>query len=122
MSVPDATAVVLIAHGTRRAEGNESHRSLCAELAARTGRTVEPAFLELADPDLVTAVGRVVAAGATRVVVLPHFLHPGNHTARDIPALVADAASRHPGVEVTVQDHTGADPAMVDLLAARIDP
>ena len=115
------TAVVCIAHGSRRTEGNDAHLALCRALAARTGRSVEPAFLELAQPDLATAVDRAVASGATVVQVLPHFLHPGNHTARDIPALADEAARRHPEVEVRVLDHVGADPALVDLLAAQLD-
>jgi sirohydrochlorin ferrochelatase len=118
--VPASTAtVVLVAHGSRVPEANDAHRRLADELAARTGRRVLAAFLELADPDIPTALDEA-ATGAAEVVVLPHFLLPGAHTRVDIPRLVDEARVRHPGVEFVVLPHLGADPAVVDLLAAQV--
>ena len=118
--MPTSTAtVVLIAHGSRVAEANETHRSLAADLASRSGRTVIAAYLELADPDIPTALDAAAEAG--HVVVLPYFLLPGAHTKVDIPALVADARERHPDTRFDQLDHLGADPAIVDLLASQLD-
>jgi sirohydrochlorin ferrochelatase len=118
--VPASTAtVVLVAHGSRVSDANDAHRRLADDLAARTGRRVVAAFLELAEPDIPAALD-VAATGAAEVVVLPHFLLPGAHTRVDIPALVAEACDRHPDVEFVVLPHLGADPAVVDLLAAQI--
>jgi len=113
--------LVVIAHGSRAAAANEAHTRLCASLAQRLGRAVEPAFLELAEPDLTSAVGTAIARGAGAVDVLPYFLHPGNHTLRDIPALVAEASAAHPEVEVRQLDLFGADPTLIDVLAAQVD-
>jgi sirohydrochlorin cobaltochelatase len=118
--VPAPTAtVVLVAHGSRVPDANDAHRRLAHDLAARTGRTVLAAFLELADPDIPAALDEA-AAGAATVVVLPYFLLPGAHTQVDIPALVGDACGRHPGVEFVVLPHVGAVPAVVGLLAEQL--
>ena len=89
-------------------------------MSRRTGATVTAAFLELAEPTIPDAIDAVIAEGISRVVVSPHFLLPGNHTQRDIPALVAQAQERHPGITIEVTDHLGADPALVDLVAERV--
>ena len=119
MPARDAT-VVLVAHGSRVAEANEAHRRLAAELAERTGRRVLAAFLELAEPDIPTALDEAASAG-DEVLVLPHFLLPGAHTNVDIPGIVDAARGRHPGTRFEQLPHLGADPAIVGLLAAQLD-
>ncbi|MCU1453812.1 MAG: cobalamin [Acidimicrobiales bacterium] len=115
MTVP--TIVVLAAHGSRLAEANDAHRALAQRVAARLGADVRPAFLELSEPSIATAIDEAVAAGAARVLVLPYFLHPGNHTARDIPEIVAAARPRHPGAAIELLALFGADGA-VDAVVA----
>lgn len=120
-SCPVATAgeshvVILIAHGSRAEESNENHRRLVAEVAARSGAAVRAAFLELAEPSIGDAVEAAATNGATSIRLIPHFLGPGRHTTRDIPAAIAEASQRHPSVVITVSDHVGAHPALVDLV------
>ncbi len=81
---------------------------------------IVPAYLELAEPSIPTAIDAAVAGGATQIRLVPHFLGPGNHVAVDIPEIVAAAGERHPGVEMEVSEYLGADPALVDLLVARV--
>lgn len=113
------TAVVLVAHGSRASEANRAHLDLAGRLDDRIGSTVIGAFMELAEPSIGDAVRRAADGGATTVVVLPYFLHPGRHQQKDIPELVAEAAETRPGVEVRVVDHFGSDPAVLDLLAGQ---
>lgn len=110
----------MIAHGSRAEAANEAHCELCREVARRTGASVTAAFLELAEPTIPSAIDTVIAAGATQVVVSPHFLLPGNHTRRDIPALVDDARARHTGIVIEITDHLGEDPALIDLVTERV--
>lgn len=114
------SAVVVVAHGSRAAAANDAHRALAADLAERVPVTVVPAFLELADPDIPAGIAEAVAAGATEVVVLPYFLHPGRHLVEDIPALVDQARAAHPGTTVRLLGAFGADPAVVDALTAQV--
>lgn len=120
MIVPPATAAVVIAHGSRAEAANDAHRAVCVALAERTGATVVPAFLELAEPSLDAAVREAVQGGAGRVVVLPFFLYPGRHIQRDIPALVDAAQAANPGVTIEVGPLFGSDPTVVAILADQL--
>lgn len=113
-------AVVFIAHGSRAPAANEAHVAQAAALARATGLEVHAAFLELAEPSIPEAIDAAAAAGASTVVVLPYFFYPGRHVARDIPALIDEGAARNPGLAVTTMDAFGADPRVVDLLAAQL--
>jgi sirohydrochlorin ferrochelatase len=114
------TAVVLIAHGSRNPATAADHAALCARVGAAAGRPVRPAYLELSEPSIPDAIDAAVAGGATTVRLVPFFLHVGNHVLRDLPAIVGDARGRHPGVEIVLDEHVGADPRLVDLVADRI--
>jgi len=77
---------------------------------------VDHAFLQFAEPTFAEALERCVAAGATRVVVLPFLLSPGSHVDQDIPALVEEARRRHPALEIETVPYVGASPSMPELL------
>ncbi|MFM7271998.1 MAG: CbiX/SirB N-terminal domain-containing protein [Actinomycetes bacterium] len=116
------TGLVIVDHGSRRAESNRLLEGFAREFAARGDyRIVEAAHMELAEPTIGEAFDRCVARGAERVVVCPFFLLPGNHWRRDIPELTAEAAARHPGVAFLVTAPIGLHPLMGDVLAATID-
>jgi sirohydrochlorin ferrochelatase len=117
---------LLVAHGSRNPLSAAAHQELCAAVAERSSAVagapieVRPAYLELSSPSIPDAIDGAVQQGATSIRVLPHFLGPGNHVMVDIPALVDEARTRHPGVDIELAEHLGADPALVDLLATRV--
>jgi sirohydrochlorin ferrochelatase len=112
-------AVILVAHGSRAEGTREAHLDLASELARELDAPVVAAFLELSDPDIPSAIDAAVAAGADRLVLVPYFLHHGNHTRRDIPVIMADARGRHPGVEIAMTPPLGPDPRLVTITADR---
>src|SRR3954471_4430011 len=94
------TGIIIVDHGSRRAQSNEMLEEVAAQFARRFGALydiVEPAHMEIAEPSIATAYGKCVERGATRIVVTPFFLGPGKHWTTDIPQLAADAARSHPG-------------------------
>lgn len=114
-------AIVLIDHGSRLADANAVVEEVAAALRSRLpGTAVEVAHLELAAPDLAEAVARCAAHGAREIVVQPFFLAPGRHGSRDIPALAAAAADRHPGVSICVGEPLGAHPLLVEAVLDRV--
>ena len=115
-----ATAVVLAAHGSRLADANAAHDALSHRVADRLGMPVVPGYLELAEPTIAAAIESAVADGAERVLVLPYFLHPGNHTAHDIPAIVDEAREQHPEVAIELLALFGADGRLGDLLTDQV--
>ncbi len=112
-------AVLLIAHGSRREASNEEVRGLAArlgQLAADRFDCVLPAFLELAEPDIVTGVANCVAAGASTVTVVPYFLSAGRHVAQDIPGELEKAGRIHPQVDIRQSHYLGMHEAVPELL------
>jgi sirohydrochlorin ferrochelatase len=110
-------ALVVVAHGSRAPGTREAHFELAAGLARELGIPSHPGFLEISEPDIPTAIDSAVAGGATRVVLLPYFLHHGNHTQRDIPAFIEAARGRHPRVVFAMTPPLGPDPRLVSLSA-----
>ncbi len=115
------TAVLLIAHGSRHAPANQDLIEMAARIAGRNDyRIVEPAFLELAEPDIATGGGRCVELGATRVLMVPYFLAAGVHLLRDLTAARDDLSRRHPSVEFRLGPPLGPDPLLERLVADRV--
>ncbi len=80
---------------------------------------VEPAHMELCEPSIETAYDKLVARGATRIVLIPFFLSFGKHWTRDIPSLLSQAAVKHPGTEYQLVEPLGVDALILDLLNKR---
>ncbi len=113
--------IVIVDHGSRRAESNELLLRVVELFRETTGLPlVEAAHMELAEPSIATAVDRVVAQGARLVVVHPYFLSPGRHWRHDIPELVAEAVARHAGVRHLVTAPLGLHPLMQRIMQHRI--
>ena len=115
------TAVLLIAHGSRHSPANEDLFRI-ADRVAELGeyRIVEPAFLELAEPDIASGGDRCVERGAIRVLMIPYFLSAGVHLIRDLTAAREDLKHRHPTVEFRLGPPLGPDPLLERLVAERV--
>ena len=114
-------AALLIAHGSRRAEANADLHRLAELVAARDAvPIVEPAFLELAEPDIPAGAARCVERGATRVRMLPYFLSMGVHVADDLEEHRAAFAARYPHVTFTVCPPLGLHPKLVEVVFERL--
>lgn len=120
-SAPDAAvAVVVAAHGSRAEAANLAHREVVDALDATVAPPVTPAFLELAEPSIPDAIDAAVSAGASTVLVVPYFLHPGRHLTDDLPAIADDAAERHPTVVVRLLGSFGSEPGLLDILSTQV--
>ncbi len=114
------SAVVLLGHGSRRAEANRGLEQVARAVGSLLdGEVVEVAYLQLARPGLAEAVERCVAAGARRVAVVPFFLFPGAHVLEDIPAEVERLRALHPGVAISVGRVLGDHPKLAQAAADR---
>ena len=112
-------ALLVIAHGSRRAESNDEVRRLTDTLAQRAQAEfsiVRCGFLELAEPSIPDGIELCVQAGATEVVVLPYFLSAGRHVVTDIPNDVRGKQEEHPQVNIRIAPYLGAHDRVTELL------
>jgi sirohydrochlorin cobaltochelatase len=112
--------LLIVGHGTRDSAGQAELLQLASEMAhACPGRAVEASFLELAAPTIDSAVGRLAARGARRIVVAPLLLFAAGHARSDVPRAVQLAAQQHGCQIVRQAPHLGCHPELVELSALR---
>jgi sirohydrochlorin ferrochelatase len=115
-------AILLVDHGSRRAEANALLTQVAELLAQRLPETiVHCAHMDLAEPGIAQGIAACAAAGAREIVVHPYFLGPGNHTTNDIPRLVETAVANHPDLVIRVSEPLGIHPKLVDVIIDRVD-
>ena len=115
-------ALLLIAHGSRRAEANADLEFVAADMRTR-GRfaIVQRSYLELAEPDIHTGGVRCVEAGATSVVMLPYFLSPGRHVTEDLTAARDKLAEQFSHVQFKLAAPLAGHPKLLDAVADRAE-
>jgi len=112
-------ALLLVAHGSRRAESNEEIAALAGRLATRAaGRfdIVKYAFLELASPSIPDGIEQCLQNGAHSVSVLPYFLARGTHVVEDIPEQVAIKQKQYPDTDIHITPYLGTVDELPDVL------
>lgn len=111
------TAIILIAHGSRREEANRELRQLARTIgAARPDSRVVPAFLELAEPTIPAAIQACIDQGARTVQLFPYFLSAGVHVTRDLEGFRRQFAAAHPDISFQLSRPLGAHPAIVQIV------
>lgn len=119
------TAVIVLSHGSKTEGAGDSGRRMIAEVKKRGGyEIVEQAFLQHSSPGLMDAIEACARRNAGRIVIVPFFIQPGAHVARDIPEMIGKARKEHPDIDIVVTDFTGSHPLMAEIvmdLVGRID-
>jgi sirohydrochlorin cobaltochelatase len=115
------TAVLFAGHGSRATGAAEAMLAAVGNVR-RQGifPIVETGYLELCQPDLPAALRACVEQGASRVLVVPYFLHNGMHIRRDIPAVMRRELEHYSGLSLSIGRPIGlhADFANVMLAGA----
>ena len=98
-STNPVTGIVIVDHGSRRAASNDMLLEAVDNFLRQSDYDiVEPAHMELAQPDIATAFSRCVERGAQRVIVFPYFLFTGILIDR-IYGFADQVAAAHPGID-----------------------
>lgn len=117
----EQTAVLLIAHGSRRDEANHDLVLVAKELGERTEyEIVVPSYLELAAPNIPDGAAECVRRGARRVLMLPYFLSAGSHVVDDLEHYRKEIAAAHAEVEFQLCPPLGRHPLMIDIIQDRL--
>ncbi len=114
------TALLLIAHGSRRDEANADLEHLARALG-RLDRypIIECCYLDLAEPDIQTGGERCVARGARRVLMIPYFLSAGVHVVHDLEEARRKLQARFPSADFRLCEPIGRHPLMVEIVIQR---
>ncbi|MFO0811423.1 MAG: CbiX/SirB N-terminal domain-containing protein [Gemmataceae bacterium] len=115
-----ATALLLIAHGSRQPEANaDLHRVADQIRTAGHYAIVVPSYLELAEPTIEAGGSQCVEAGASRVVMVPYFLAAGVHVRRDLAAARDALDAAFPMVSFQLAEPLGPHPLLTRIVLER---
>jgi len=115
-------AILIVDHGSRLAEANDMLVAVADMIKASSAEDiVHYAHMEIAEPTIEQGFDACVRDGAEEVIVSQYFLSPGRHSTQDIPRLVSEAASRHPGILYRVSEPLGLHPKMAEVVLARVN-
>ena len=113
-------ALLLIAHGSRRAEANADLEFVASAMRERGAYGfVQCCYLELTGPTIPEGGEACVVAGADSVVMLPYFLSPGVHVREDLIEARNELANRFPNVRFTLAEPLGRHPLLLDIVDQR---
>ena len=119
MNEMDATkAIILFGHGSRDPLWRQPIEAVAARLrGGDCALAVRCGYLEFTEPDLGSAAGELIDAGARLITIVPMFLGTGKHAREDLPALVTQLRADFPSVLFKLQPAVGEDSRLLDLLA-----
>ena len=110
--------LLLFAHGARDPRWAEPFADVASRIRTREpGIALRLAFLEFMTPTLREAGTQLADAGCTQVDIVPLFLGAGGHVRKDLPALLAELAAAHPGVQWRLQTAIGERASVVEAMA-----
>lgn len=112
-------ALILFSHGSVLCGAGEAVDAHAERLRARGDfPLVEVGYLNYSEPTLAESVEKVVAAGATRVVIVPYFLISGYFVTASLPKVLDPVKAAHPDVTFVVAEALKTDDALADALLA----
>ncbi|MBE7325630.1 sirohydrochlorin chelatase [Nocardioides sp. Y6] len=116
-----APALVALAHGSRDPRSAATVKALVEEVRRmRPDLRIETAFLGLSKPSFTTTVDKLVRAGYDEIVVVPLLLTEAYHAKVDVPEAVAEAMSRHAGLQIRATSVLGLEASFLDVLDIRM--
>ena len=115
-------AIMLLGHGSKAPEANETLRKAARAVEERGGYgMVLPAFLQMEKPDFQEGVDALVAKGFNDITVMPYFLYMGLHVTQDLPAEMEEARARHAGLRIALTKNLGFHDKLIDITIQRIE-
>src|SRR5947209_6846619 len=113
-------SLLVIGHGSRDHQGVAEYWQFMEQVSQTTEMPVGGGFIELAEPNLDTAIDKLVAEGTQHVVAVPLVLLGAGHMKLDGPAALDRARGRHPGLRFDYGRALGIHPLVLDVAADRI--
>jgi len=115
-------ALLFVAHGSRKETSNDEIRQLTKSISNNDASfdLIDCAFLELAEPDILSSGQNLIDRGATSILVFPYFLVAGRHVVTDVPQDVEKIRKQNPDIDITIAPYFGAADAIVDQVLLQL--
>lgn len=115
-------ALLLVGHGSLRPGAGAAMIRLAARLREEGVAPLAAAgFLNYSRPTFQEALGKLVARGASSLVLQPYFLVRGVFVREAVPRLLATALKSFPGLGITLAGPLGDRPALARLARRRAE-
>ena len=112
--------IILLGHGSRRAEANQGLLEVAKKVSVILEQTVTAAYMANGVPNLPETVQAKISEGALKIIVMPLFLFRGVHVSVDIHEELREIREQHPNVEISFTKELGADDGIAQLASQRI--
>lgn len=110
--------LLLVAHGARDPLWARPFEEVARRVRQRASEVaVELCFLELMQPSMIEGGARLVAAGCTRIDMVPLFLGAGGHVRKDLPAALSALRAAHASVQWELRPAIGEVDSIVEAMA-----
>lgn len=115
------TGAVLVSHGSPREQANQQFVDKMDHVARRLGdMPVQAGFFSMAEPTISDCIGELVERDMERILILPYFLHNGQHVTVDIPEQIEACRQEYPSVKIDVMPTLQDETALEDILVQRL--
>lgn len=116
-----AAGLLLVGHGSRCVRSEVEMHALAGIVGqAMPDVAVGVGFLEMTNPPAGAVLDQLVATGCRTIVVLPLVLLGAGHAKSDVPAVILDARSRHPRIDIRFGGPLGVTREPVELLGKAV--
>ena len=115
-------AIILLGHGSRIPGAGEGMEQVARRMRERLPASIiEICYMSRIGPHFPEVFENCISRGATKVLVMPYFLHSGLHLLEDIPDLLLEKARKYPDVKLILGKNLGFDECLVDLVIKRME-
>ncbi len=119
MKDSSSVAILFLGHGSREENSNREFVSLVGAYAeTKPSWKIEYAYVELAKPDLETAL-RNLSLDHSNIIILPLFLYTSGHIKNDIPLVLDKIKSEFPKHLYTIANSLGVHSKLVEIITDR---
>lgn len=110
-------AIVLIAHGSKKQSSNDEFLNMVENMKDKHNYAImEAAFLELANPDIVSCVENLILNDIKKIDFYPFFLNSGKHVLIDIPNIIQELQKKYPQIDLTLLNHFGKSKKIEEII------
>lgn len=119
----DTLGILIVSHGSPRAEANDGFTAMVGRVASRLGHPhVLPAFFSITQPNIEQQVAVLAARGVRSIALMPYFLYNGQHISVDIPTILDQCRQQFPDVFLELLPTLENDPSVEDVVVERLVP